>query len=270
LAVSQSKDIMPKSDKTPVYNDGMPQKMRPYIFRWLKPSTKLGSGGVIPKSAALGRLVRWPKYVRLQRQRKILLQRLKIPPAIHMFNRGCNKKLAKQIVRFCKNYSPESRKQKTIRLKAQAKLQAEGKPIPDEKRLTITSGLGQVIHSIERGSAQLVCIAHDVDPIELVICMPALCVKKNIPFVIFRAKARLGTLVHKKTCTCIAIERVLPEHTSQLKTLQNKARKLYNTRYNQYKNQWGKMKQGIKTRQRKQKRTRARMAEIKRRKAALS
>lgn len=100
--------------------------------------------------------------------------------------------------------------------------------------------------------------------------MPALCVKKNVPFVIFRAKARLGQLVHKKTATCIAIEQVLPEDSSQLKTLQNKARKLYNKRYNEYKNQWGKERKGIKTKQRLDKRNRARVAEQKRRKAALS
>jgi len=264
---------MPKSDRggePEALDYGMPKLIRPHLFRWLKPSNKLGSGGVIPKSAALGRLVRWPKYVRLQRQRKILLQRLKVPPAIHMFNRGCNKKLAHQIVRFCKNYTPESRKQKTIRLKAQAKLQAEGKPIPDQKRLTVTSGIGEVMKSIESGSAQLVLIAHDVDPIELVIWMPTLCVKKNIPFCIFRAKARLGTLVHKKTATCIAIESVLPEDAARLKTLQNKVRKLYNKRYNEYKNLWGKEKKGIKTRQRRDKRNRERYEEQKRRKAALS
>merc|ERR1712130_293297 len=110
----------------------MKKSLAPYVYKWLKPSTKIGSGGVIPKSAALGRLMRWPKYVRLQRQRKILLQRLKIPPALNIFNRGCSKEFAHRIVRFCKNYSPESRKQKTLRLRAQAKLMAEGKALPKE------------------------------------------------------------------------------------------------------------------------------------------
>merc|ERR1712124_237090 len=153
---------------------GMPGgKLAPYVYKWLKPSTKLGSGGVIPKNAGLGRLMRWPKYVRLQRQRKILLQRLKIPPALNIFNRGCSKEFPRKIVMFSKNYSPETKRQRSLRLKAEAKLMAEGKPLPkDEKRLTVKSGLCEVMHSIERGEAKLVVIASDVDPIELVMWMP--------------------------------------------------------------------------------------------------
>lgn len=33
----------------------------------------------------VSRFVRWPKYIRLQRQKKILFQRLKIPPSINVF-----------------------------------------------------------------------------------------------------------------------------------------------------------------------------------------
>jgi len=41
--------------------------------------------------------------------------------------------------------------------------------------------------------------AHDVDPIELVVFLPALCRKMGVPYVIVKGKARLGTVVHKKT-----------------------------------------------------------------------
>ena len=40
--------------------------------------------------------------------------------------------------------------------------------------------------------------ANDVDPIELVVFLPALCRKMGIPYAIIKGKARLGTLVHKK------------------------------------------------------------------------
>lgn len=43
-----------------------------------------------------------------------------------------------------------------------------------------------------QGKAQLVVIAHDVDPIELVIWLPALCRKMGIPYCIVKGKARLG------------------------------------------------------------------------------
>ena len=39
----------------------------------------------------LTRFVRWPKYIRLQRQRKILYQRLKVPPAINQFTQTLDK-----------------------------------------------------------------------------------------------------------------------------------------------------------------------------------
>jgi len=240
------------------------------VYKWLKPSTKLGSGGVIPKSAALGRLMRWPKYVRLQRQRKILLQRLKVPPALNIFNRGCSKEFARKIFMFSKNYSPETRRQKSLRLKAEAKLMAEGKPLPkDEARLTVRSGLGEVMQSIEKGEAKLVVIASDVDPIELVMWMPTLCVKKDIPFVIFKSKSRLGTLVHRKTNCCMSIVDVKPEDQKTLESIQKKARHLYNGRFNELKKSWGRQVFGIKTKHKMEKSKRKRKQEEARRRAAI-
>ena len=58
-----------------------------FVFSgFYKPSRRMGQGGVLPKTRALGRLIRWPKYVKLQRQRKVLMQRIVIPPALNMFN----------------------------------------------------------------------------------------------------------------------------------------------------------------------------------------
>lgn len=39
----------------------------------------------------LTRFVRWPKYIRLQRQRQVLYQRLKVPPAINQFTQTLDK-----------------------------------------------------------------------------------------------------------------------------------------------------------------------------------
>lgn len=41
-------------------------------------------------------------------------------------------------------------------------------------------------------------IPNDVDPIELVVFLPALCRKMGVPYAIVKGKARLGTVVHKK------------------------------------------------------------------------
>ena len=62
-----------------------------------------------------------------------------------------------------------------------------------------------------QGKAQLVVIAHDVDPIELVVWLPALCRKMNVPYAIVKGKARLGTVVHQKTATALALTAIKNE-----------------------------------------------------------
>lgn len=61
---------------------------------------------------------------------------------------------------------------------------------------------------VERGAAKLVLIAHDVEPVELVLWLPELCRRKDVPFMIVKGKARLGKMVHKKTATCVALVNV--------------------------------------------------------------
>ncbi|KAH1094803.1 hypothetical protein GLYMA_14G124550v4 [Glycine max] len=47
----------------------------------------------------------------------------------------------------------------------------------------------------EKRPKQVVVIAHDVDPIELVVWLPALYRKMEIPYCIVKGKARLGTRI---------------------------------------------------------------------------
>jgi len=58
--------------------------------------------------------------------------------------------------------------------------------------------MNEVVNLIERQKAILVVIAHDVEPIDLVIYLPALCKKLDVPYCIVKSKARLGKLVHLK------------------------------------------------------------------------
>ena len=41
----------------------------------------------------LSRFVRWPKYIRLQRQKAVLMRRLKVPPTINQFTQGVDRQL---------------------------------------------------------------------------------------------------------------------------------------------------------------------------------
>ncbi|VCX37973.1 unnamed protein product, partial [Gulo gulo] len=71
-------------------------------------------------------------------------------------------------------------------------------------------GVNAVTTLVENKRAQLVIIAHYVNPIELVVFLPALCCKTGIPYSIINGKASLGHLVHNKTCTTITFTQVNP------------------------------------------------------------
>jgi ribosomal protein L7Ae-like RNA K-turn-binding protein len=85
-------------------------------------------------------------------------------------------------------------------------------------------GLNHTVALIEAKKASLVVIAHDVDPIELVIFLPALCRKMGVPYVIVKSKARLGTVVHKKTAAVLCVQDVKSEDQRELATLVSAAK----------------------------------------------
>ena len=70
----------------------------------------------------------------------------------------------------------------------------------------------------------MVVIAHDVDPIELVVYLPALCRKMGVPYVIVKGKARLGTVVHKKTAAVLTVQDVKSEDQRELTTIVSAAK----------------------------------------------
>lgn len=147
-------------------------------------------------------MVRWPEYVRLQRQRKILNMRLKVPPAIAQFAHTLDRNTAAQTFKFLNKYRPETKTEKKDRLLQEATAVSEGKKKEDvsKKPYTVKYGLNHVVALIEAKKTALVLIPNDVDPIELVIFLPALCRKMGVPYAIVKGKARLGTVVHKKVC----------------------------------------------------------------------
>ncbi len=48
-------------------------------------------GADVQPKKDLTRYVKWPKYIRLQRQKRVLYQRLKVPPAINQFTQTLDK-----------------------------------------------------------------------------------------------------------------------------------------------------------------------------------
>jgi len=176
-------------------------------------------GGDIRPKTDLTRFVKWPKYVRLQRMKKIMLMRLKVPPALNQFNTAIDKNQAASLLKLLKKYVPETKDEKKKRLLEMAQQKKDGQEVKSKKPIVIKFGLNHVTTLIEQKAAKLVVIAHDVDPIELVCWMPALCRKKEVPYCIIKGKSRLGQLVHKKNSSCIALTSVRQEDKPDLDKL---------------------------------------------------
>merc|ERR1719198_1607928 len=129
---------------------------------------------------------------------------------------------ATELFRLMDKYRPEDKATKKERLKAEAVAKSEGKEVDKgAKPEVIKYGINHVTALIEKKKTKLVVIAHDVEPIEIVVWLPALCRKMDIPYCIVKGKARLGQVVHKKTATCLAIttDGVRQEDKAELATL---------------------------------------------------
>ena len=157
------------------------------------------------------RFVKFPRYVQLQRQKRILMKRLKCPPALAQFFEPLDKDTSKKVYKALERYTPETKKEKKERLEKEAKEQVKDKKDKKNKKkegkkpVTLKCGLNHVTYLVEQKRAKLVLIAADVDPIETVVFLPSLCKSMEIPYAIVPSKERLGHLANKKTCTCLAL-----------------------------------------------------------------
>merc|ERR1712169_140830 len=124
-----------------------------------------GIGQDIQPKRNVSRMVKWPEYVRLQRQKKILQMRLKVPPSLAQFQHVLDKNTAAQAFKLLNKYRPETKPEKKERLLKEATAVKEGKKKEDVSK-----------------KASLVLIPNDVDPIELVVFLPSLCKKMGVPY----------------------------------------------------------------------------------------
>merc|ERR1719277_2763835 len=141
-----------------------------------------------------------------------------MPPSLNQFNSTIDKNQAATLLRLLKKYVPETREEKKARLMEMAQQKKDGQEVKTKKPQVIKYGLNHVTTLVENKTAKLVAIAHDVDPIELVVWLPALCRKKDVPYCIVKGKSRLGQLVHKKSAACVALTTVNNEDKKELET----------------------------------------------------
>mmetsp|Transcript_4045 Transcript_4045/g.9527 ORF Transcript_4045/g.9527 Transcript_4045/m.9527 type:complete len:249 (-) Transcript_4045:166-912(-) len=217
-------------------------------------------GRDIQPTQNLSRFVKWPKYIRIQRQKAILKKRLKVPPAIQQFTQTIDKNQAMTLFKLLSKYRPETKKEKKERLAqiADAKVKNE-KAAKKDKPKVLKYGLNHITSLVESRKASLVIIAHDVDPIELVVWLPTLCRRMQVPFCIVKGKARLGALCHMKTATAVALTGVDKQDERALQQFVASVSGMYEEPYRT----WGQPELGVKAMHK----VRARQREIEKEKA---
>jgi len=205
-----------------------------------KRTRNFGIGQDVQPKRDLSRFVKWPRYIRVQRQKQVLQERLKVPPPINQFKHTADRQTAKQLFRLLEKYHPETRAVKKARLRAKAEDKVKGKEdAPSKRQTSLKQGVNCVVRMIEQKKATLVVISHDVEPLELVIFLPSLCRKMGIPYCIVKGKARLGRLVNRKTCSCVALTEVEGGDRSQFNKLLEAIRTNFNERYEEERRHWG-------------------------------
>ncbi|KAJ6949220.1 60S ribosomal protein L7a-2-like [Populus alba x Populus x berolinensis] len=214
-----------------------PEKVTNPLFE--KRPKQFGIGGALPPKRDLSRFVKMPKMVQIQRQRRILKMRLKVPPTVNQFTKTLDKNLASNLFKMLLKYCPEDKAAKKERLLRKAQAETEGKTVEAKKPIVVKYGLNHVTYLIEQKKAQLVVIAHDVDPIELVVWLPALCRKMEIPYCIVKGKSRLGAIVHKKTASVLCLTTVKNEDKLEFSRILEAIKASFNDKYDEYRKKWG-------------------------------
>ncbi|EAL68632.1 hypothetical protein ACTFIW_002326 [Dictyostelium discoideum] len=202
-----------------------------------------GTGfGVQPKRD-LTHFTHWPRYIKLQRQRRVLLKRLKVPPTINQFTRVFDKNTAVHLFKLLDKYRPEEASVKKARLLKIAEARAatpKGQAAPKAEKPVqhLRFGIDSVTKLIEKKKAKLVVIAHDVDPVELVLYLPTLCRRMDVPYCIVKSKSRLGELVHMRNASCVALTGVNSADSNELALLVESAKQMFNNN-SEHRKTWG-------------------------------
>jgi len=139
---------MPKGAKKPsaTKEKRLARKKNP-LFEKAARNYRIGND--IQPKRDLTRLLRWPKYVLLQRQKRVLLARLKVPPQINQFTNVLQRNETKTLFSFLKKYEPETGKDKRARLTELAKAKKDGKAVATKKPVHLQYGLNNITTLVE-------------------------------------------------------------------------------------------------------------------------
>ena len=90
----------------------------------------------------LRRWVKWPRYIRIQRQRASLWMRLRVPPALNQFTYTLERTQAMALFKLLMKYRPETKKEKQQRLQNEAEERSKGMEVS-----ALTDSLNQIFRN---------------------------------------------------------------------------------------------------------------------------
>jgi len=242
----------------PMKTADKPRGEKTTASRFVARPKDFGIGRDTPYRRDISRFMRWPVFVTMQRKKRVLQRRMKVPPALNQFRQTLDRTTRTELLKLLKKYKPETRKERSARLKAAAEVKAKDtkKAVVSKAPLSLVTGLQQVTKAIERKKARLVIIACDVDPIELVLWLPTLCRSMKVPYAIVKDKARLGEVVGQKTLAVAAVTGVRSEDEGALASLVKSVNARFAARADTIRKKWGGLQMSLRSVSRLRKRAR--------------
>ena len=210
-------------------------EISPVNFAYKKKS-KSGTNNNASYRKDLSRFVKWPKYIRIQRQRRIFCQKLKIPPAIFQFSKTLDKNMSSQLFQLLSNYRRTDSNSKQNMFKSKIKNST------NKDLVLIRHGINTVAKLVKNQKALFVLIANDVNPIDCIVWLPTLCTKMAIPYCIVKSKSKLGALVNRKKTSCVCITYINSNDNENFQKLLDCFRKNFNDRYSDAIKRWSEKK----------------------------
>lgn len=92
----------------------------------------------------------------------------------------------------------------------------------------LRKGANESTKTLNRGLAQLIVLAGDAEPLEILLHLPLLCEDKNVPYVFVRSKQALGRAcgVSRPVIACSVTEKFGSQLAPQILTLQRNVEQL--------------------------------------------